>query len=228
MLRLAAIGITTPLQLRDACPTMIRQRFNVVLQRTVMELQGTACLDLEEDSPDSKTICTSRSFGRAVEGFDELAEALTVYVSRAAEKMRRQGLATPAVIVMLTTNKHRPEDAQYYATRHVKLTIATADTARLIRAADPRGPVGPARDLQTRIPVQEVRNPPTRLGPGRRRARLAVPAPGRSAPDCPDGRGRPAQRPLWPRPRALRQQRDPARVEAPGGVSVPAIHNAVG
>lgn len=133
--RLAEIGITTPLQLRDADPTMIRQRFNVVLQRTVMELQGTPCIDLEQGSPDSKTICTSRSFGRSVETFEELAEALTAYVSRAAEKMRRQGLATPAVIVMLNTNRHKPEQAQYYATKHVKLTIATADTGRLIRAA---------------------------------------------------------------------------------------------
>ena len=132
---LAALGITTPLHLRDADPTMIRQRFNVVLQRTVMELRGVPCLDLERDSPDSKTICTSRSFGRAVECLDELREALTAYVSRAAEKMRRQGLATSAVVVMLTTNRHRPEDAQYYATRHVRLTIGTADTARLIRAA---------------------------------------------------------------------------------------------
>lgn len=98
------------------------------------ELEGNFCLDLEQDSSDSKTICTSRSFGRAVEGFEELAEALTAYVSPAAEKMRRQGLATPAVIVMLNTNRHWPEDAQYYATRHVKLTIVTADTGRLIRA----------------------------------------------------------------------------------------------
>jgi DNA polymerase V len=133
--RLAEIGITTPLQLRDADPTMIRQRFNVVLQRTVMELQGRPCIDLEQDSPDSKTICTSRSFGRYGETFDELAEALTAYVSRAAEKMRRQGLATPAIIVLLNTNKHKPDQPQYYATRHVKLTIATADTGRLIRAA---------------------------------------------------------------------------------------------
>ena len=133
--RLAEIGITTPLHLRDACPTMIRQRFNVVLQRTVMELQGTPCIDLEQGSPDSKTICTSRSFGRYVETFDELAEALTAYVSRAAEKMRRQGLATPAIMVLLQTNRHKPELPQYHATRPVKLTIATADTGRLIRAA---------------------------------------------------------------------------------------------
>ncbi|MGE7156236.1 Y-family DNA polymerase [Methylorubrum rhodesianum] len=133
--RLAEIGITTPLQLRDADPTMIRQRFNVVLQRTVMELQGTPCIDLEQDSPDSKTICTSRSFGRYVETFEELAEALTAYVSRAAEKMRRQGLATPAIIVLLNTDKHKPDQPQHDATLHVKLTIATADTGRLIRAA---------------------------------------------------------------------------------------------
>ena len=85
---LAALSITSPLKLRDANPTRIRERFNVVLQRTVMELQGTPCLDLEQDSPDSKTICCSRSFARAVEGFDELAEALTAYTSYAAQKMR--------------------------------------------------------------------------------------------------------------------------------------------
>lgn len=107
--RLAEIGITTPLQLRDTDPTMIRQRFNVVLQRTVLELQGTPCLDLEQDSPESKTICCSRSFGRAVEGFSELAEALTAYTSYAAQKMRQQGLATASVVV--------------------------SDTGRLIRAA---------------------------------------------------------------------------------------------
>lgn len=135
VIRLAELGITTPLQLRDADPTMIRQRFNVVLQRTVLELQGTPCLDLEQDTPESKTICSSRSFGRAVEDFDQLAEALTAYTSYAAQKMRRQGLATAAVVVMVTTNRHKPEDAQYYATRHVRLTIGTSDTGRLIRAA---------------------------------------------------------------------------------------------
>ena len=133
--RLAAIGITTPLQLREADAGAIRERFNVVLQRTVLELQGTPCLDLEHDSPDSKTICTSRSFGRAVETFDEMAEALTSYVQRAAEKMRRQGLATPALVVMVTTNRHKPQEAQHYATQHVRLTIATTDTGRLVKAA---------------------------------------------------------------------------------------------
>lgn len=64
----------------------------------------------------------------------KLAEALTAYTSYAAQKMRRQGLATASISIMLTTNKHT-QDAQYYATRPVRLTIGTADTGRLIRAA---------------------------------------------------------------------------------------------
>ena len=74
--RLAALGIRTPVQLRDACPTMIRQRFSVVMQRIVLELRGTPCLLLEESTPDRQSIMSSRSFGRPVEGFDELAEAM--------------------------------------------------------------------------------------------------------------------------------------------------------
>lgn len=48
--RLAEIGITTPLQLRDADPMMVRRRFIMVLQRTVIELQGRPCSDIEQDS----------------------------------------------------------------------------------------------------------------------------------------------------------------------------------
>ena len=64
-----------------------------------------------------------------------LSEALTTYVSRSAEKLRRQRLAAAAVSVLVSTNRHKSEEPQHHATRHVRLTIATADTGRLIRAA---------------------------------------------------------------------------------------------
>ena len=133
--RLAGLGITTPLQLRAADPVLIRRQFSVVLQRTVLELRGVPCLDLERDSPDAKSICTSRSFGRALDRIEEVGEALTAYVSRAAEKLRRQGLAAGSLTVLVETNRHKPEEPQHAASRHVRLTVATADTARLIRAA---------------------------------------------------------------------------------------------
>ncbi|MGI8394468.1 hypothetical protein [Leucobacter sp. W1038] len=41
--KLAAIGVHTVRDLRDADPKLIRKKFSVVLQRTVMELRGIPC-----------------------------------------------------------------------------------------------------------------------------------------------------------------------------------------
>jgi DNA polymerase V len=42
------MGITTALQLARANPVFIRKNFNVVLERTVRELNGESCISLEE------------------------------------------------------------------------------------------------------------------------------------------------------------------------------------
>ena len=133
--RLEEIGISTPLQLRDADPRFVRERFSVVLERMVLELRGVPCIDLERSRPDNKSIMASRSFGRPVESRHELEEAVASYVSRAAEKLRRQELAAGSLVVFVNTNRFKVEDAQYYGTRPVRLPTATADTSRLVRAA---------------------------------------------------------------------------------------------
>jgi DNA polymerase V len=133
--RMRAIGITTPLELRDADPQIVRRAFSVVVERMVLELRGIPCLDLERHSPDRKSIMATRSFGRPVGVRREMEEAVASHTARAAEKMRRQGLATASLIVFAHTNRHRPDQAQYGATRPVQLTVATADTGRLTKAA---------------------------------------------------------------------------------------------
>ena len=54
--KLIALGITTPLQLRDADPRFLRERFSVVLERTVHELRGTPCIAFEDVIPNRKSI----------------------------------------------------------------------------------------------------------------------------------------------------------------------------
>ena len=133
--RLQAIGVATPLQLRDADPKWIRAHSSVVMERMVLELRGIPCIGLEDQAPARQTIMASLSFGRPVRELDELKEAVSAYISRAAEKMRRQGLVTPALQVFVNTNRFRVEDAQYYGAHTVHLPVATADTGRLIKAA---------------------------------------------------------------------------------------------
>jgi DNA polymerase V len=134
--RLREAGITSPRLLRDADPQFVRQRFSVVMQRMVLELRGEPCLELEQVAADRKSIMASRSFGRPVTSFDEMREAVSTYVSRAAEKMRRQDLATDNVVVFVQTNRFKPTDPQYDASRTVRLPVATSDTGRLIKAAE--------------------------------------------------------------------------------------------
>ena len=133
--RLNAIGITTPLELHDADHRLIRERFSVVLERMVLELRGVACIGLEEVSPDRKSLIASRSFGQAVETRRGLEEAVSVYTARAAEKMRRQNLATASLTVWIETNSFKPEQRQYHASKAVRLPVATADTGKLTAAA---------------------------------------------------------------------------------------------
>ena len=133
--RLAAAGIATPLQLRDADPRFVRERFSVVMERMVHELRGTPCLAFEDVTPLRKSLMASRSFGRPVTLPGEMAEAVATYTARAAEKMRRQGLATASLSVFVETNRFKPGDPQYCASQGVQLPVATADTGKLTRAA---------------------------------------------------------------------------------------------
>ncbi|MCZ5975427.1 DNA polymerase V subunit UmuC, partial [Escherichia coli] len=61
--KLEAMGIKTVLDLADTDIRFIRKHFNVVLERTVRELRGEPCLEMEEFAPAKQEIVCSRSFG---------------------------------------------------------------------------------------------------------------------------------------------------------------------
>ena len=133
--RLAGIGIRTPLDLRDADPKFVRLHSSVVMERMVLELRGIPCIDLEEATPDRKTIVVSKSFSRRVSCRHEMEEAVTTHMARAAEKLRRQNLAAKRLAVFIHTDKHRLKDRQLMAEQAFVLPVATADTGKLNRAA---------------------------------------------------------------------------------------------
>ena len=126
--RLQAIGIRRPIDLRNADPRFVRERFGVVTERMVYELRGISCLRLEEVSPDRKSIVVSRSFGHAVQTLQQMREAVVAYTTSAAEKLRRQHLATAHLVVFVQTNPFRPQDPQRNASCPVQLPVATSDT----------------------------------------------------------------------------------------------------
>lgn len=133
--RLKTLGIHTALDLRYASLEIIRQRFGVVLARTVLELGGTVALDLETEPEPRQQIICSRAFGRPVEVLPELKEAVVAYATRAAEKLRAQGLVCQAMQVFAHTNGFRTSDAQCHVSAQIAFPAATQDTRALAMAA---------------------------------------------------------------------------------------------
>ena len=133
--RFRAEGIATPLDLRSADPQSLRARFGVVTQRLGLELRGIPCHALELLTPDRKSLVASRSFGQPLTAQADVAEAVGAFAARAAAKLRRQHLATAHLTLFLQTNPFRPQDPHYMPTQRVTLPVATADTAKLIAAA---------------------------------------------------------------------------------------------
>jgi DNA polymerase V len=99
------------------------------------ELRGISCFPLEETPATKQSIACSRSFGALVSNLQEMREAASSYVSRAAEKLRGQQLKAGCLTLYLTTNRFRTDQPQYTNSRTMTLPCPTSDTAELIEQA---------------------------------------------------------------------------------------------
>lgn len=133
--KLIALGINTAYDLKQADPEYLRKQFSVVMAKTVSELNGTICIELEEMSPPHKQILSSRSFGQPVRDYNSLAEAITLYMSRAAEKLRNQKSVAGSLYVYIRTNPHKPDDLQYANGIRISLPSHTDNTIKLVNVS---------------------------------------------------------------------------------------------
>lgn len=132
--RLAALGVRTALDFKRLDADRARRLFTVRGLHTVLELRGIPCLDLESAPPPARSVTCSRSFGVRISRLESLEEALSAYVQRAGEKLRRRGLLARAVQVFLETNRFA-DDPQHEAAACLPLETPTAYTPLLLDTA---------------------------------------------------------------------------------------------
>lgn len=130
---LAEMGITTAADFAAADPRMIRQRFNVTVQRVCKELQGLRCQELLVEQ-DKKQIICSRAFGKVVFCEAELEQAVAKYVARAAEKLRRQASYVQHIQVFAEGSNRFKDGRPWFYAVTVALPRPGADTAEMISA----------------------------------------------------------------------------------------------
>lgn len=127
-------GIENAFQLSQAHDNWVQKKMTIVGLRTVKELRGISCLDLEEDIPPKKEIVSSKSFGSTVTELQDLQEATAEYCLRAVEKLREEHQVASQLTVFITTNrfKNEPQYANYATAR---LPLPSAYSPDFLHAA---------------------------------------------------------------------------------------------
>lgn len=129
------MGIKTVLDLADTDIRFIRKHFNVVLERTVRELRGEPCLQLEEFAPTKQEIICSRSFGERITDYTSMRQAICSYAARAAEKLRSEHQYCRFISTFIKTSPFALNEPYYGNSASVKLLTPTQDSRDIINAA---------------------------------------------------------------------------------------------
>ncbi|HDX5864681.1 TPA: Y-family DNA polymerase [Acinetobacter baumannii] len=102
--KLQSMGINTVLDLACAEPREMQKRFSIVMARTIYELQGISCIEIEHTPPSKKQIVASRSFGGRVTELTDLKEAISMYAQDACKRLRDEGLLCGCMIAFVQSN----------------------------------------------------------------------------------------------------------------------------
>ena len=128
-------GIYNAKQLKNKSNTWIKKSSNVLSSRTAMELRGIPCIDLETTTSKRKSCVVSRSFGKRVEKFQELREAVANYCLNASEKIRSESLVAKAITVFVRTSPFQRNFGYYSNSKTVDFPIATNNSIETVKVA---------------------------------------------------------------------------------------------
>lgn len=132
---LGSRGIESALDFRNAQDGWVRQRMGVVGLRTVHELRGISCHDLETETPDKQTTCCSRTFAKASSDKGQVKNAVLSYAERAVEKIRHAGQVCRVVQVFIRTDRYDENTAPYSIAALEALMTPSADSRVVVAAA---------------------------------------------------------------------------------------------
>ena len=128
-------GIYNAKQLKNKSNTWIKKCSNVLSSRTAMELRGIPCIDLETTQTKRKSCVVSRSFGKRIENFQELKEAVSNYCLNASEKIRSESLVAKAITVFVRTSPFQRDYGYYSNSKTIDFPIATNNSIETVKTA---------------------------------------------------------------------------------------------
>ena len=128
-------GIYNAKQLKNKSNTWIKKSSNVLGSRTAMELRGIPCINLETTQTKRKSCVVSRSFGKRIEKFQELKEAVANYCLNASEKIRSESLVAKAITVFVRTSPFQRNFGYYSNAKTIDFPIATNNSIEIVKTS---------------------------------------------------------------------------------------------
>ena len=128
-------GIDTAYKLKTISNSWVRKSTNVLGAKTVMELRGVTCINLETQETKRKSCCVSRSFGKKVESLETLQESITTHCLNAAEKIRNESQITRSITIYIRTNPFDKNRKYYSNSVTIDLPVATSNSLELVKVA---------------------------------------------------------------------------------------------
>ena len=128
-------GINNAHKLKNISNSWVKKSTNVLGAKTVMELRGIPCINLETEETKRKSCCVSRSFGRKVESLNKLKESITTHCLNAAEKIRNDNQTTRSITVFIRTSPFDKNRKYYSNSLTIDLPVATNNSLELVKVA---------------------------------------------------------------------------------------------
>ncbi|MFL9490127.1 DNA polymerase V subunit UmuC [Acinetobacter baumannii] len=133
--KLQGMGINTVFDLACTDPREMRKKFSIVMARTVAELQGVSCIEIEHTPQSKQQIIASRSFGSRVTELEDLKEAISMYAQDACSRLRDESLLCGCMIAFVQSNPFDPNVPFYNKSISGGFSEPTDCALDLVRAA---------------------------------------------------------------------------------------------
>ena len=133
--QLNQLGVYSAYELVQMDIRFIRKKFSVVLERTVRELRGESCIQIDDHSEPKKQIVVSRSFRSRIENLSALKPLISNFAVRAGEKLRQEQQKCSQVSVFISTSRFNKQQ-QYRGFDSFQLPCPIDDTRSILMGAN--------------------------------------------------------------------------------------------
>ena len=128
-------GIKTAADFVRMPTSLVRSLYSVTLERTQRELMGHDCQIVNPVTIAHKTIMTSRTFGKIITNYDEIADAVVTFAEKTARQLRDEGSVAGSIMTYVRGDRFR-EDLPFYSNScQLKLATPSSDTITIVKQA---------------------------------------------------------------------------------------------